>query len=184
MDDLNIWWYLIAAVIYFITRAKKKKKGQDTSPRSQQPRPNSSRPGSENNPPPGQAPKTFEDLLKEITGEREVEPEPVRQEPMVIANEKTARELEEERRTEQRRLEGERRAFADEESRRVYEESIKQAEGSDLKFERHEHFKKLRATEVATDEDTYTFADEIRDGLSSSEARKAVIYAEILNRRF
>lgn len=182
MDDFNLWWYLIAAVIYFLTRAKKKKKAQGPNPTSQQPRPNQSRPGTENIPP--SRPKTFEELLEEITGQKE-EVKPVEQEPVVIEPVKTRYEIEEEERAEQRRLEGERRIFADDESKRVYEDSIKQAEGADIKFERDEHFKQARLSkQPEVEEDEYTFADEIRDGLSSSEARKAVIYSEILNRRF
>lgn len=168
MDDFSFWWYIIAAVIYFLTRGKKKQQPQ-------------SRPGSENNPPPTQ-PKSFEDLLREITEGRieEEETPPVQQEPVVI------RDTQKEKEEEQRRLEGERRAFADEESKRVYEESIKMAEGSDIAFERDEHFQQPRLfkSPAADEEEEWTIADEIRDGLNSSEAKKAVIYSEILNRRY
>lgn len=167
MDDFSFWWYIIAAVIYFITRSKKK----------QQP---NTRPGSENNPPPSQ-PKSFEDLLREITeGRSEVEEEPeFRQEPVRV--ETRARE------EENRRLEGERRVFADDESKRVYEESIKMAEGADIAFERGESYKEpslFKSPIQSEDEEEWTIADEIRDGLNSSEAKKAVIYSEILTRKY
>ena len=42
------------------------------------------------------------------------------------------------------RLEGERRTFADDESRKVYEESIKMAEGADLEFKPDEHYRSPR----------------------------------------
>ena len=171
MDDFSFWWYIIAAVIYFLTRGKKKK---------QQP---SNRPGTENNPPKSQ-PKSFEDLLKEITEgrlEEQEEREPtIKQEPLIIKEEKKERE-------ESIRLEGERRAFADDESRRVYEESIKMAEGADIAFEPAENFREptlFKGSKSVEEEEEWTIADEIRDGLNSSEAKKAVIYSEILTRRY
>ncbi|MEO9869643.1 hypothetical protein [Ekhidna sp.] len=167
MDDFNFWWYIIAAVIYFFTR-KKKKKDQPNS-----------RPGSEKNPPSTQ-PKSFEDLLKEITEGRSVEDEEdliIKQEPVVIEDTQEAESIS---------LEGERRSFADAESRKVYEDSIKMAEGADLTFERDEHFATSSLFKGSKDgeEEEWSIADEIRDGLNSSEAKKAVIYSEILTRKY
>ncbi len=166
MDDFSFWWYIIAAVIYFLTRGKKKKE-----------QPNS-RPGSENNPPPSQ-PKSFEDLLREITEGRKEEEPSYKQEPVEITQE--------EEEEDNHAFEGERRVFADDESRKVYEESIKMAEGADLKFEPAEQFKEPRLFKGVSsieDEEEHTIADEIRDGLNTSEAKKAVIYSEILNRKY
>lgn len=172
MDDFNILWYVLAAIIYFITRSKKK------------PKP-TARPGTENNPEPQGPPKTFEDLLKEITGEAVLDPEEEVLEPIKETVKEPEPVNQEEEAAEQRRLEGERRAFADEESRKIYEESIKRAEGFNLEFEKDEHYKQPRVLKGdIEEEEEYTFADEIRDGLSSSEARKAIIYSEILNRRY
>lgn len=169
MDDFSFWWYIIAAVIYFLTRGKKKKEQRN------------SRPGSENNPPQQNQPKSFEDLLREITeGRQEPEPEEeptYRQEPLVVNEEKD--EIE-----DATRLEGERRAFADDESKRVYEESIKMAEGADIEFGASENYKQPRLFRKEEEEEEWTIADEIRDGLNSSEAKKAVIYSEILNRKY
>ena len=165
MDDFSFWWYIIAAVIYFITRGKKKKE-----------QPNS-RPGSENNPTPSQ-PKSFEDLLREITEGRPSEKTTYKQEPVEIVSD--------EKEEDNYKLEGEHRAFADDESRRVYEESIKMAEGADIEFERDEHFQQPRVFKGLQniEEDEWTIADEIRDGLNSTEAKKAVIYSEILARKY
>ncbi|MEP0984991.1 hypothetical protein [Ekhidna sp.] len=168
MDDFNFWWYIIAAVIYFLTRNKKKKD-----------QPNS-RPGSENNPPKSQQPKSFEDLLREITeGKQDSEPA-IEQEPVIIEKK------EEPTYDENIRREGERGSFADDESRRVYEESIKMAEGADLEFEPDEHFRSTSLFKGSRneEEEEWTIADEIRDGLNSAEAKKAVIYSEILNRKY
>jgi hypothetical protein len=176
MEDFNVLWYIAAAIIYFLTRSKKKK-------------PTQSRPGTENNPAPQKQPKTFEDLLKEITGEAVTEPELV--EPEVISESQKTRQSPKEKTPleeakEQQRLEGERRAFADDESRRIYEESIKRAEGFKIEYEPHEHYAESRIFKGQGVEEVkeYTFADEIRDGLSSTEARKAIIYSEILSRKY
>lgn len=118
--------------------------------------------------------------MREITeGTQEQYSEPVKQEPVVIEPSP------EEEAVEQRRSEGERRAFADVESRRVYEESIKMAEGADLEFEPDEHFKSAKIFKsTTTEEEEYTLADEIRDELNSPEAKKAIIYSEILARKY
>lgn len=173
MDDFSFWWYIIAAVIYFLTRGKKKKDQTQ------------SRPGSENNPPPSQ-PKSFEDLLKEITEGRQEEVKPVQQEPVVIDQPIVIDQEEIDK--ENRRHEGERRAFADDESRRVYEESIKMAEGADIEFAPDEKFREPRLFKGASieeeEEEEWSIADEIRDGLNTTEAKKAVIYSEILARKY
>lgn len=166
MDDFSFWWYIIAAVIYFLTRNKKK--------------PQNSRPGTENTPPPSQRPKSFEELLREITEgpQAEVEFEEPKQVPVVIDEPKTEEAF---------KHEGERRVFADEESRRIYEESIKMAEGTDLKFEKDEHFKTPTLFKGLADADKES--DELATDLvvadfDADEARKAFIYSEIFNRKY
>lgn len=170
MDDFNFLWYILAAILYFLTRSRKKKKPQHPS-----------RPGTDNQP--KNPPKSFEELLREITGEPKPEPsEPVKQEPLVVEKPDPVSLADK----EEKRLEGERRMFSDEESRQIYEESIRQAEGADLTFERSEHFKQpgllLRTGKPKGKK--YTIADEIRDGLTSKEAKKAIIYSEIIHRKY
>jgi hypothetical protein len=77
-------------------------------------------------------------------------------------------------------------SFADDESRKVYEESIRMAEGADIQFDPDESFRsvKLKSTTQYKPEEN-EFVKEIRNTLSSpSDARKAVILAEILNRKY
>ena len=130
--------------------------------------------------------KQFDELLREVTGETQLGlPRPIEQTPIEIAKEEKQKEEVE----DSFRLEGERRAFADDESRKIYEASIKQAAGYDIKFQPDEHFKESGLFEKGKQasgvgEEEYTIADEIRDGFSSDEARKAIIYSEILNRRY
>ena len=168
MDDFNFWWYIIAAVIYFLTRGRKKKQASKPS-----------RPGTENAPTSNNRPKSFEELLREITeGTTEVEEEVPAEEPEVA---KPAQEVEKSRSFER---EGSRRVFADDESKRVYEESIKMAEGADLEFAPEEQFRSDRLFKDHKEETQTSFAKELMDGFDADEAKKAVIYAEIFNRKY
>lgn len=168
MDDLNILYYVAAAIIYIITRARKKKAGTSAPSPTPQETTSTQRP----------TPKSFEELLQEITegrvGEKDLtsKGEPEKEPEKAVTDDAI-------------RLEGERRVFADEESRRIYEESIKQAEGFDLPFEQSEHFKDEKAISTSLNKQrTATLAQDIKNGLTSQDAKKAVIYAEILNRRY
>jgi hypothetical protein len=161
MDD-KFWFYIIAAVIWFLVRGRKKKQQAGEEPTE------SSRPQQT------QRPVSFEDLLREITEKREQEhvpvpqPEPVRQQ---------AREPEFEM--------GRTQVFADDETRRVYEESVRLAEGYDLEYEPDQKFISKKLFKHIPDDREPSVADEIREGLRSPmTVRKAVIYGEILQRRF
>lgn len=163
MEDFNILYYVAAAVIYFLTR-NKKKRPQKTS-----------RPGTENTPPRPQA-KSFEDLLKEITEGRDDEPQTKKEEhePVKTRQEEVAV-----------REEGAKRVFADDESRRVYEASIKMAEGADIAFERDVHFQKDSLLKQKPSQESHeSIAEELFDGFDAEEAKKAVIYREILDRKY
>lgn len=171
MDNFDFWWYVIAAVIYFLTRGKKKKANQQSK----------SRPGTENTP--KTQPKSFEELLKEITEGKSIDDPSENQKPIIIEDSSKHDVIEEEVIDTRKTAE---RAFADDESKRVYEDSIKMAEGADLKFEPYEHFEtpSLLKSRHNEEDEEWSIADDIRDGLQSSEARKAVIYSEILTRKF
>ena len=84
--------------------------------------------------------------------------------------------------------EGRSRKFADEESRRVYEESIKRAEGAKIEYKPDEHFasSKLRSSfENIEEEEESPLVSEVRDMLSTPEsARQAIVLQQILNRKY
>ncbi len=178
MDDIQVWIYILFGIIYFITRALRKK------PEEQGPQPDVESGESM----PRRQPKSFEDLLREFTEagqqrEVEVEEEP---EPAPVLQPQRAQESRPTRREERQQLEGEGRTrhFADDESRRVYEESIRQAEGSDISYERDEHFKIASKVDRGASKGSEV-ASEIKEMLSNpSSARKAIILSEILNRRY
>lgn len=168
MEDNKIWFYIIAAIIYFLTRRKKKKQQQS------QPQPTEA-----NRPQQHKKPVSFEDLLKEITEKRVEEvPAPAVEQEDEPVYKASAEEGEEKI-----------RHFADEESKRVYEKSIALAKsnksGDDRKFEPNKNYtsKKMFKGEVV--DEGAAFAEEIRADLQTTHsARKAIIYSEILNRKY
>jgi len=174
--DERIWFYIIAAVIWYFVRRKKKTPDEEVPDTTATNRPQQQR-----------KQVSFEELLKEITEQRELENRPAsRPEPVYTTQEEEdlpVRKM----REEQERIakEGSYRHFADDETRRVYEESIKQAEGFDIEFAPDEKFKSksLLKAKVASKEPS--FADEIRTGLQKPDtARKAIVYGEILSRKY
>jgi hypothetical protein len=185
MDNIQFWIYVVFAALYFLSRAMKKKPEQNRP--KQRPRSPLETEDSTSSSKPYERPKSFEELLAEFTGEstgkkKEEEYEVEEPEPFADAFEKVSSAGE--KRYEDRSFEdeGTKRSFADDESRRIYEESIKRAEDNAIEFSRDEKFlkedKKLqrKGSEIAAD---------IKASLQNrDQARKAVIYAEILNRRY
>ena len=180
MDDIQFWIYLLFGAIYFITRMFKKN-NKDATPRKA-PRPTGTQPSDRPN-----KPVSFEDLLKEFTeGKSEEEDEVEEEQPEPVE----ARQILQERRWQEENKpdfsnEGNNRRFSDEDSKRIYEESIKRAEGSKLDFERDDHFRLKFKDRDEEEEETSDLAGEISGMLQNPEdARKAVILSEILTRKY
>ncbi|MFT6883025.1 MAG: hypothetical protein ACJAVY_001827 [Marinoscillum sp.] len=173
MDNIQFWLYLAFGAIYFITRMMKKKKttedGELEERSSTAPKPR---------------PLTFEELLKEFT-QQEGSSEQVKEEK-VLAIDKQERAKEDWKRKKSPSTfeEGKTRVFSDDESKRIYQESVKRAEGAKLDFERDEHFDpKIERIQVA--EESRSVAMDIREMLADTEqAKRAVILGEILNRKY
>lgn len=179
MDDIQFWLYILFAVIYFIARGLKKKKPQKpvNKPESTTTSQTDSRPQ--------RKPVSFEELLKEFTegrGQEQPEEREVFQEHDEEVD--TAYQTVDEQEKDEPFEEGKTRRFSDEESKRVYQESIARAEGASLEFKRDEHFRsKLKSNR--NDETGSAVAAEIRDLLSNpNDAKKAVVLSEILNRKY
>ncbi|WP_258104978.1 hypothetical protein [Marinoscillum sp. MHG1-6] len=130
-------------------------------------------------------PKTFEELLREFTDEQSEEhketmldefAEDQRNEPDPVTEPETHKPGERDR---------SKRTFADDESKRVYEESIKMAEGSDIQFERDSHFTSGIKRREDPEEEENPIGKEILAALQNpNEAKKAVVLSEILNRKY
>ncbi len=179
MEDFQFIIYIIIGAIYIISRAiKGNNKNQQPQKRPQQ-RP-SQRPQQE-------APKTFEDILAEF-GKRMEEQAggTVEEEPEVVQEAPKPRPKPVKNPFE---MEGRNRQFADEESRRIYEEAIVRAEGADLEFAPDEKFHKaslkMGFSAYEKEKPENEFAKEIRNTLADPDgAKKAIILSEILNRKY
>ena len=170
--DEQIWFYIIAGIIYFLVNRKKKKPQDDVPATTASNRPQQQRP-----------PVSFEDLLREITEQRTQEVPSKTVDYEEEDEDLPIRKL----RAEQEAInrEGSNRQFADDESRRVYEESVKQAEGFDIDYTPDSHYANEKLFKGEKKKAEPTIADEIREGLQNTEsAKKAIIYGEILNRRY
>ena len=186
MDNIQFWIYVIFAIIYFVARNFKK---ADKNQQPARPPRRSGEAGDTFN-----QPQSFEELLEEITGRKSIRKEVEEEElfdfePGVERYQQPKPWEEKERERELRNefeREGRNRQFADAESRRVYEESIKLAEGAVLDYgvdEKYASKKVIR--ETAEEKKQNMLAAEIKDMLSNSQdARKAVILSEILQRRY
>ena len=171
MDDIQFWLYAAFAAIYFFTRMFKKKKLPEGGA------------GELEQPSQRSKPVSFEELLKEFTQEekstsRELEPVPQKSQAERERVKENPQEYQ-----EQKFEEGRTRRFSDEESRRVYEESVKRAEASKLVFEKEDYFKS--SIEREAEEEETSAASDIREMLSDSDsAKRAIILGEILNRKY
>ena len=181
MDDFQTILYIIIGLLYFLSRGLKKKKppvkpdrpsgdvakeqGQDSAPRQ----------------------LTFEELLREFTEGKQAGEEDERTPPPAEEVEPSRRSISpmsshrEEDDDEIRQPA--RRRFADEDSRKIYQESIRSAENL-----RSEHSSQpeygFKRYEDHSDEET-TVGAEIASVLKEEDGgRKAIILSEILNRKY
>ncbi len=168
MDDFQFWLYIAFAAIYFFSRMMKKKAPEEQSEENADPQSQ-----------PRRKPVSFEDLLKEI--QEQHQPKAERQ--VVVAEAKPAPVRQQKKQPREEAPKDGVRQFADAESRKVYEDSIRMAEGYDIAFERDDHFKSrvLRKTEEADNSVGVEVLESLRNPTS---ARKAVILGEILNRKY
>ncbi len=159
--DFENYFYVILAIIYFLSRVLKGKKQAPEDESYDQPETT------------GKKPVTFEDLLKEFTEDKSVEPE-----PEVV--QESVREVEDSRPKSYRS------PYSDEESKSIFEKSIKEAEmlsKGEEPAEKKLVFKEFKPYQE--EEETTGFATEIREMLQSGDGgKKAIILAEILNRRY
>lgn len=178
MDDIQFWVYVVFAVIWVVARALRKKSRETTKSRPKSPLETEDS---------QEAPVSFEELLEEITGRKSLKEE---QKPIETYQEDVGHNSgpygeEEDRAEESIKSEGSKRHFADDESRRVYEESIKRAEQQE-EFEPAEGYQSIKlVSRKEEEEESSGFSKEIAEMFSDTDgARKAVILGEILNRKY
>ncbi len=177
MDNIEFWIYIIFALIYFIgrgLRSKPKPKPGQKQPRAAETEERQS-PDS----------MTFDELLEEITGKKSLEEKPAPQTKPI--KEAKPRAVEVKPPPKEKFEEGRSRKFADEESRRVYEESIRRAASTKVEYEPDKKFAKSKLFQDPSKKEVERnpLAEEIQEMLQSPEsARKAIILQEILNRKY
>ena len=181
MDEFKILYFIIAAVIFIVSRVRKANKGKKPMPPPRQsPRPN--RPTSQGDKP---VPTSLEEMLEEL-GKSMEKNKPVSRPvpPKAVQNPVTTPKREPVFET------GRDRRFADEESKRIYEESIKRAEGFDLEFNENDNYKTKRTVfgEGAVDKKLHSpnpLIKALREDLKKPESvKKAFILSEVFNRRY
>lgn len=177
MDNIQTWVYVIFAVIYFLSRALKKKKPQEQADN----RPTSALDTEE---PTTSKPTSFEDLLEEITGMREIKEDIKPSSPK--NKEIIEKPIEVAKKPEPKFEEGRTRRFSDDESRKIYERSIARAESSSEGKDDDDYARlKSKLKSKTLEEDSNELAQDIKEMLQDPEsAQKAVILGEILNRKY
>lgn len=171
MDSFEVLIYIIFGVIYLLSRALKKKK--KTIPKQSQ--------REEGEVETQEQPVTFEDLLKELTGVQTAKPKP---QPQPKRQERFDRSDPNEYEDYRSR----RPVVDDSKSKEVFEQATRKAKGIKSIDELVDLEDGIEASGRFTEfkiEQKYTKGDEIREMFKNKqEAQKAIILAEILNRKY
>lgn len=195
--DREVIIYIVFAIIYFVVRMlKKKQQPPDATERDfEQETGQGGQPTSER-------PVSFEDLLRELTGQKQPQqaPPPPPEETRAPArnqrrdfqfpsdgdNYEDVQEEWEDKEVAVLKEGSTTRVFADEESKRIYEKSISQVKNQEDELEKQLERAKSRFKEFEIQEEqTSAVREEIVEMLQSSEgAKKAIILSEILNRKY
>ena len=177
MDDLKVILWIIIGIVYLLARGRKKE-----APPPRRPRPAETAVPEETNEP---APKTFEDLLREIEGMKQPQPPPRTREP-----EPEVVDYDENLGPEEQDLEEVTPSYKrdDNEAYRIYEEAKTQAfyrpsleetvklEDTIVRFKQFKGYEKESRKNVLQD-----YVQDLRDPQSF---KKALILSEILRPKF
>ena len=176
MDEFRVVIYVVLGIIFVVSRIIKANKSSGSAPKR---RPRPTNPQDPNKP----APTSYEDILKEF-GEKVEEKTVTRERPVGQQSAPKPNPI------KKNFDEGRDRRFSDDESRRIYEESVKRAEGFDLKFGENANYdsKRTKFGEGAIKKDVHEknpLIKSIRNDLKSKDGiKKAFILNEILTRKY
>lgn len=194
--DREVIIYIVFAIIYFVVRMlKKKQQPPDATERDFE------QEAGQGGQPTSERPVSFEDLLRELTGQKQPQqasppPEEPRapgrnqrrafQFPSDGDNYEDVHEEWEDKDVAVLKEGSTTRVFADEESKRIYEQSISQVKSQEDELGKQLEKAKSRFKEFEIqEEETSAVREEIVEMLQSSEgAKKAIILSEILNRKY
>ncbi|MEQ9100149.1 MAG: hypothetical protein RIF36_12435 [Imperialibacter sp.] len=190
--DRDVIIYIVMAIIYFVVRNLKKK----PKPPEVQERRSQGDDDYESQQPASTPPMSFEDLLKELTSGGQTAPKPVPQPapepsrsfefPSDGKNYEDVHDEWEDKEIVTVKEGSHTRLFSDEETKRIYQESIHIDHSKDDELSAQLERAKSRFKEFEIkEEDNSAFRDEIVDMLSDQHgAKKAIILGEILNRKY
>jgi hypothetical protein len=183
MDNYKIWIYVIIGVIYLLSRLRKKEpeppQREDAQPSRDFEPTHSYQPKSIQ---PKAKPLTFEELLKEITQEKQPVPQPVSRQPESVdyddnlgEEEQDLEDLDTDYRKKSNVFQTYEQAKSDAFNRPSLEETMK-IEDTVVKFSKFKVFEEEKRRDLLEE---YT-----RDLQDPEGFKKAVVLSEILNRRF
>jgi hypothetical protein len=174
MDNYKIWIYVIIGVIYLLSRLRKK-----------QPEPQGredSQPSRDFTPTPKSKPLTFDELLKEITQEKQLAPQSTSRRPEYVDyddnlkdEEQDLEEIETDYRKKSNVFQTYEQAKSEAFNRPSLEETMK-IEDTVVKFSKFKVFEEEKRRDLLEE-----YTRELQD---PEGFKKAVVLSEILNRRF
>ena len=181
MEDYKVLIYLVLSILYFLFKGRGKKKKPVTREKSDsQEVPQTS--GEK------RRPKSFEELLAELSGENpNARQESQDSEEEILTDSDEIKPLSEqvEERPMNQQVSQEEYENADETLKELYRKGEKLKSIDELVDIEDVSVQSNRFVEFEDKEEENSFAKQIREGLSDPEnAKKAIVYAEILNRKY
>lgn len=183
MEDYKILIYVVLSVLYFIFKGRGKKKKPVTREKTE---PQSTTQGSTEK----KKPKSFEDILAELSGENQENRDPSQYEnedEEILLDKRNIKPLSEQ--VEERPIHQDvsKQDFenADDTLKELYKKGERLKSIDELVDIEEVAIQSDRFKEFDDTKDENQFAREIREGLSDPEsAKKAIVYAEIFNRKY
>ncbi|WP_296621590.1 hypothetical protein [Marivirga sp.] len=179
MEDYKILIYIVLSILYFLFKGRGKKKKPVTRKKAE---PQSS----EQNSGEKRRPKSFEELLAELSGENPSK-EPYQDEDEILGEGDEIKPLSDkvDERPLNQEVSQEEYENADETLKELYKKGEKLKSIDELVDIEEVTTQSNRFKEFDETVDENSFAREIREGLSDPEsAKKAIVYAEIFNRKY
>lgn len=182
MEDYKILIYIVLSILYFLFKGRGKKKKPVTRKRSQTQ-------STDQNSQEKRRPKSFEELLSELSGENQKEEEFTGRNggEEILKESESIKPLSDQvdERPINQEVSREDYENADETLKELYKKGEKLKSIDELVDIQEVSTQSNRFEEFDEQEAENHFAREIREGLSNPEsAKKAIIYAEIFNRKY
>lgn len=182
MEDYKILIYIVLSILYFLFKGRGKKKKPVTRKNTQSPQTDQSS-GEK------RKPKSFEELLAELSGESQEREKNIQYEEddEILTDKKEIKSLSDQvdERPMHQEVSQEDYENADETLKELYKKGERLKSIDELVDIDEVAMQSNRFKEFEDEKEDNQFAREIREGLSDPEsAKKAIVYAEILNRKY